>query len=246
MALAPAVEASPMVQEIQAHRDDVIHDRVRPDLSQCPQCQHDTRDGESFRRHQARDRWFWVVVDQMVYRVLGLLTSWRCRHCGHTFTLYPPFALPHKRYVLPEILRRSREYVEQAARSYRQGVRERGRPVFHARAEGQEITAESSDEDKRRERTPALAHTTLYRWVTTLGQWGRTLREAVQWIQQRDPATGLCRQLAGFRVSPRKYRTPARRRLLHACRSLCLTEEVFQQTFGVSIFPRFATRSGWT
>jgi hypothetical protein len=242
----PVVDPSPVVQAIHTYRDDVLHGRVRPQLSQCPLCKCPAHARVFFRRHEARERTFLVVVRDLVHTVLCLITRWKCAQCKRTFTWYPPFALPHKRYVLPGILDRCRRYVEDEEASYRTGVQEQGRPVFHAPPEGQEITADSSEAEKRKEEVRALAHSTLYRWVTTLGTLPHTMRRAWNLIQQQDPATPLVRELASFRVAATKHGTPARGRVLHACRSLCVTETRYAQIFGISIFPNLGTGCSWT
>jgi hypothetical protein len=198
-----------------------------------------------FRRHETRPRTFLVVVRDLVYTILSVITRWKCRECQRTFTWYPAFAVPHKRYVLPVILERCRAYAERDEQSYRKGVQERGRPVFHEQPQGEQITADSTEEEKASERVPALAHTTLYRWVSTLGAWAHVLRRAWNLIQQRRPWAGVFREVAGFRVASGKFRSRARRRVLHACRSLCVTEAVYGEAFGVSMFPHLATACGW-
>lgn len=240
------VEHSPVVQAIRAHEWSVLHHRVRPELSQCPRCEHRVDASTFFRLHEIRRRTFWVLVCATVHTIVSCISRWKCSHCGRTFTWYPAFAMRHKRYVLPLILERSQAYVEQEDQSYRQGVREQGEPIFHARSEDEEITAASSEQAKTQERVLALAHSTLHRWVSTVGALGQTLRRAWRLIQQACPARGLVRELAGFRVAPGKYRSPARQGVLHACRCLCVTEGVYAAIFGVSIFPNLATACRWT
>lgn len=243
--LSPVVEQSPAVQAIRRYEHDVRYHRVRPLLSQCPRCGCPADGPAFFRCHETRARRFLVVVRDLVYTILSVITRWKCRQCQRTFTWYPAFAVPHKRYVLGVILERCQACVEGDERSYRKGVQDGGKPLFHEQPQGQQITADSTEEDKANETVPALAHTTLYRWVSTLGAWAHTLRRACELIKQRRPGTLLFRQLADFRVAAGKFRSQARRRLLHACRSLCVTEAVYEDVFGVSIFPHLATACGW-
>ena len=244
--LDPDVEQSPVVQTIRAYERGVLHHRVRPELSQCPRCEWPVDAPVFFRLHEIRRRTFRVLVCAMVHTVVSWITRWKCRRCERTFTWYPAFAMRHQRYVLGVVLARSQGYVEQDEQSYRQGVRDQGQPLFHGQAEGEEIRATSSHEDKANERVCALAHTTLYRWVSTLGALQHTLRQALSVIKQARPATGLIRDLARFRAAPGKWRSEARRVVLHACRSLCVTEGIYAAVFGVSIFPTFATACHWT
>ena len=239
------VEQSPVVQAIRRYEEDVRHHRVRPQLSQCPRCGCRADGPAFFRCHERRARTFLVVVADLVYRVASVITRWRCGRCRRTFTWYPPFAAPHKRYVLAEMLERCRAYVERDGQSYRKGVQEGGRPLFHEQPRAEQITAESTEEDKASERVPALAHTTLYRWVSLLGGWGHTLRRAWNLIKQKRPWAAGVREVAGRRVAPGKFRSRARRRVLHGCRSLCVAEALYGEIFGVSIFPNLATACGW-
>ena len=239
------VELSPVVLAIRRYEQDARHHRVRPQLSQCPRCGCRPDRPAFFRCHERRARTFLVVVAELVYRILSVITRWRCPGCRRTFTWYPPFAAPHKRYVLAVMLERCQAYAERDEQSYRKGVQEGGMPVFHEQPQGEQITAESTEEEKANERVPALAHTTLYRWVSTLGAWAHMLHRARELIKQRRPGTLLFRELAGFRVAPGKFRSRARRGVLDACRSLCVTAAVYRAVFGVSIFPHFATACGW-
>jgi hypothetical protein len=243
--LSRVVEQSPVVQAIRRYEQDVRHHRVRPRLSQCPRCGCPAETRALFRCHETRARTFLVVVRDLVYTILSVITRWKCPRCRRTFTWYPAFAVPHKRYVLAVILERCRAYVESEEASYRKGVQERGKPVFHEQPQGRQITADSTEREKANETVRALAHTTLYRWVSTLGAWAHTLRRARELIKQRRPGTLLFRELADFRVASGKCRSRARRRVLHACRSLCVTEAVYAAVFGVSIFPHLATACGW-
>jgi hypothetical protein len=232
------VEQSPVVQAIRRYEEDVRHHRVRPQLSQCPRCGWRADGPALFRCHERRARTFLVVVADLVYRVLCVITRWRCGHCKGTFTWYPPFAVPHKRYVLAELLGRCRAYVEQDEQSYRKGVQEGGRPVFHEQPRAEQITAESTEEEKASERVAVLAPTTLYRWVSALGAGGRLGRRALDLIRQKDPQTGVFRELGGLRIAAKKSRDGARRGVLRRCWRLCVAEAAFVATFGVSIFHR--------
>ena len=232
------VERSPVVQAIRRYEQDVRHHRVRVQLSQCPRCGCKADGPRSFRRHGVRLRWFLVVVGNLVHRVASAVGRWRCVECKRTFTWYPPFAVPYKRYVIGQMLGRCRAYVERDDRGYRQGVEEQGRPVFHEQPESEQVTAESTEEEKASERVSVLAHTTLYRWVSALGAWGHLVLRALDLVKQKNPQTGVFRELSGLQIAPGKFRSGARRGVLETCWSLCVAEAAYVAAFGVSIFHR--------
>ena len=225
------LESSPVVQQIRQHEDDLRHHRIRPRLSQCPRCHHVVERGLWCRRHQLRSRVFLVQVADLIHRIESLLSRWRCMYCRQTFTWHPAFAVPHKRYVLTQMVSRCRDYVDNERVSYRQAASHEGRLLFHVQS-NPAITAHSRCARRCRVGLTTLAHTTVYRWVTTLGSWRNALRHAWRLIQQKAPSTSLVGDLASLRIAPRKYRTDERRRVLLNCASWCLTEAVYGQIFG--------------
>jgi hypothetical protein len=80
----------------------------------------------SFTKHDCASREFRIRVfdPQLDEFVVEVIPSWRvrfrCSHCHAVFTEYPPFALPHKRFVQQEPLAKvrspeRRQTLEQAA-----------------------------------------------------------------------------------------------------------------------------------
>jgi hypothetical protein len=181
-----------------------------------------------FWRNGVRARLF-LVFAEVVCRVWSHLTRWRCPLCRQTFTLYPDFALPHKRYPAPFVLARCGAYASDGARTYREGVLEEGMPVGHADADaGMELSA-----------------STLWRWVGTLGGLVEAERRLLDLVKQKDPSTVLFRALAGVRIREGKYRGEGRRQMLAGCWRLALVEAEHVRLFAVSVFTEFATWSGF-
>jgi hypothetical protein len=149
--------------------------------------------------------------------------------CHRTFTIYPAFALPFKRYVLPFILARCIAYVEDEVRTYREGVEEGGQPISHEDADG----------------GAQLWPSTLWRWVGRLGQFPVTVRQALNLIGQKEPSTDVFRALGLLRIGAWKFRSAARKRLLQRCRELVTTDRIYTRLFGASVFPDLATRCGF-
>ena len=195
-------------------------------LDRCPRCHgHPVR----FKRHGVRPRVFLVFAAEVIRRVRSYLTRWKCPLCQRTFTLYPAFALPFKRYVLPFMLTRCAAYVEDTARTYRDGVNEAGSPISHADADG----------------GAELRPSTLWRWVGRLGRFPVTVGAALNLIKQKDPSTDVFRVLGSQRIRPGKFRGEARKHVLERCRALVTVNPVYARLFSASVFPELATRCGF-
>jgi len=227
------VEQIPVVLKIRAHEQEMLQDKPPCGLEQCPECGA-VQDPLTFRRHEIRKRTFLVPVGNLVYAIDSCLSRWACPLCSKAFTVYPPFALPFKRYVLPEMIARSRRYIEHVGETYRSGVLENQRPVFRATDDPFQI-------DER-----CWAPSTLHRWISTLGRLPETMRAALDLIKQAAPGSGLLRHLAAGQIHPRKYRSDARRTALIRCDQLLRAMSPYQRIFGKSIFPSLATGSAWS
>lgn len=196
------------------------------DLDRCPRCQGQPG---RFMRHGIRPRLFLVFAQDVIKRVFSYLTRWKCPLCRRTFTLYPDFAFPFKRYVLAFIQARCAAYAEDEARTYSEGVKEAGQIISH------------EDRDKGAKLWPS----TLWCWVGSLGGLEVTLRQALNAIKQKDPSTGLFRALGRIQIRAGKFRSGARKTLLIRCRELTLTEGVYCALFPAPFLPDFAAAYGW-
>ena len=191
-------------------RIDSYSDRVRKRTAPCartvcPHCGLDVVSAQTpFACHGTRHRRFLVLVGSYVWRVAGLLARWRCPRCRRTFTDYPPFAAPCKAYTMPQMSERAARYISSESTSYRKGVCSANVPIFYAQRRGNK-SFEDSDTDVVLNFT-TLAHTSLFRWVTTLA------------ASALPNPTDLQR---GFDPAPRKFTSEARRCLLIACQVAC-------------------------
>jgi hypothetical protein len=212
--------------QINQYSDQVRRSKNPCHLPSCPLCQVTP---EHFKRHDKRQRQFLVIVEQFVHVEIGLLTCWKCPGCGKCFTGYPPFALPYKRYTLPTICAFSRRYVENDSMTYRKLIQQNpiGSLQIGNAAEWQ------------------LDHSTVHRWIGTLGQYETITRKAQDLILQANPASTVCRDLAGLTVACRKYTSQWRKTLLLACRRLLDLEKRFCRLFDVSIFHNLATKCAY-
>ena len=143
-----------------------------------------------------------------------------------------PFALRRKQFVSPALLDRAKDFLG-SPKSYREAVREQQRSLVYDDRQEHPLAA----------RGAALAHSTLWRWLSWLGRLPRTMQQAGQLISQKDPPSTLHSQV--IPVDPRKYRSEPRRIGLEQAARMLLVEATFQEHFGKKIFPRFATGCGW-
>jgi hypothetical protein len=141
----------------------------------------------------------------------------------------PSFALPYKRFVTDVLCDRSRTFLG-SDQSYRNAVRLQGRELVYDDRQDEKLARDGA----------ALAHSTVWRWLSWLGDGMRErLRTVRQLIRARAPHNTLHREL--WCVSPYKYRSDARRLTLQRALGTVVIAEVFQRMFGKAIFPQFAT-----
>ena len=243
MATDTVVNSSPVVQQIRAHERELEQGAV-PRLRHCPHPDCST-EHPAFRRHDFWERFFLVVIRNFVHRLRSLLSRWKCPVCKRTLTWYPPFALPHKRYLLGQVLARSPRFLEDESASYRDAVLEQNRPVYYAEDEPVLTREPEADEEKDAEQVRVLTHSTLHRWLTTLASWPETVRAAGARVKEKNPSTSLFRQLADAQIPSCKYRSEARRRVLLAARALLVTALEYGRTFSKPRLPDFATANSW-
>jgi hypothetical protein len=141
----------------------------------------------------------------------------------------PSFALPYKRFVTDVICDCSKTFLG-SDQSYRQTVRWHGR----------EIVYDDRHDEALARQAAALAHSTVWRWLSWLGDSLReTWRTVRQLIRARTSDSVLHRE--GWHVSPYKYRSEPRRQTLQRGVEGWVVAQVFRRLFGKAVFPRFAT-----
>jgi hypothetical protein len=172
---------------------------------QCPNCSR-----RHFEIHQYRGRWFLLVLDSTVYPLRCLICRWLCVDCGITFTHLPAGCLPYKRYLRIEVETRAGAYIETDPMEYRRVVRDHGSDVVYA---GSVTDAHSTEAEKEADEPPALAPSTVYRWIGSIA----ACRERYQPVVAQGQASGCGSRLSTLVVSPLKYRSEARRLILEAC-----------------------------
>jgi transposase-like protein len=194
-----------LIERIDSYSDRVRKRGVPCTTTVCPHCSLDVASAQTpFTCHGTRPRRFLLLVGSYVRKVAGLLARWRCPRCRRTFTDYPPFASPYKAYTLPQMTERAARYVSNDWTSYRKGVCSASLPIFYA--QGRTHNVIENGNTAAVPNLTILAHTSLFRWVTTLA--ASALPNSTD--MQRD-----------FNPAPRKFTSEARRCLLIACRTAC-------------------------
>jgi hypothetical protein len=216
------------IDVIQRYTEAVERRQVQPTVNCCPNC--GGQPGR-FRRHDRRKRVFLVILGRVVHKVLSALTQWKCPLCRRKFTLYPPFALPHKRYVKDSVFELAHAYLQKDELSLRETVEVKRMPVFYA-------SREDSSIDER-----SLSHSTLHRWLAFFASLLRTIREAQQLVREKSARSDLFRRV--FAVAPTKYLSEERRAVLVTALRALSTDKEFRSLFGRSIFPELATACAW-
>lgn len=192
--------------EAQECKDSICTDSALQPQKQCANC-----GSGHFHAHQKRTRWFIVVVSSTVCPILCLIYRWMCTNCGATFTNLPAICVRFKRYLRVEIEKRPEAYVETDPMTYRDLVKEKGSSVVY---DDPIADAQASDAEKEGESVRELAHTTPYRWISSIAACRKRLQPVVKEARRLGD---LAPRLTSIMISPGKYRSQARKRELQAC-----------------------------
>lgn len=186
-----------LLETIKEYRSLMAAQSCSCSASHCRYCSFIPDDSRRFKLHSSRERVFFVVHDGFVRAISTALRRWRCPDCRRTFTEYPRFARPYRRYTVPQMERCAAEYSSSDDLDYRGTVQIRQLPIFHANCGENRNSADRETLCYR-----ILAHTSVFHWVTQLGS--------------RDESGGT---LLGnrFEPAPKKYRSESRRLMLIGC-----------------------------
>jgi len=220
---------SKIEETIKNHTDSILSGTFSPPECPCPKC---LEKPSQFNIHEYKKRNFRYICDSFIYTILSLLTRWKCPNCKRTFTDYPPFALPFKRYVMVDIERLTNDYINNN-QTYEKIVSHEGLAIGYNDQKG------IIDERK-------LSKTTPWRWIGFFGNLENTIYGAFNLIRQKNLTGQTFRNV--YPVSALKYQSIERKRIIQNTMKLFHINELFQSKkyFGNSIFPRFAASCGWS
>ena len=210
---------SATIDDIEAHQKLLEKGKITPDnLPSCIRCQLDS---SYFKLHCYRERLFFILVEMVINRVGCTLVRFRCPGCNKTYTHYPSFAIPCKRYTRQSIMAFSQQYVEADDMKYEHSVMMDHEAVVYPDGK-------------------SIAPSTIHRWISTLSGYVNTTRKALSCILQAATMSCIHRILAQVTAADRKYRSKQRKQQLIRCRQLETIEMHFIEIFGISIFTKLA------
>jgi len=149
--------------------------------------------------------------------------------CLKTFTQYPDFLVPYKRYILDFMLVLCGAYLEEETASYRNTTSPEDEPRGYLNINPDD----SLSIDERQ-----MSHTTLWNWVKWLGGLTKFADYGINLLRQKQPNFSLHRD--GFIVAPTKYKSDERKTLLERCYMLLKIAEEFEREFHRNIFHRLS------
>lgn len=192
------------------HTDSIVKGNFSsPDIV-CPSCHQKP---EVFKLHESRKRLLRLIEQDIVNVTISFLLRWRCLICGATFTEYPPFVVPHKRYVFTDIIKLGEKYLINADLSYRDVVKHNGADIGYPDAHG------LCDR--------FLSHSSVWRFMGYLADMCRSRMVRIHLPGERPPSIPIS-----------KYRSHHRRSLLHKAFQAIL---LFCRQVNQKIFPSFET-----
>ena len=145
------LDAMPFQVEIfiQQHTDSIISGNIPKPRKCCPQCYSKP---EIFKLHECRKRAFRCIAGNFVKVLITFLARWKCTECGKTFTSYPSFAAPHKRYTINDILNFRNKLIEDDQQTLYTAVTHEGSPIGY-------------QEENEKNVDHFLAPSTVWRWM---------------------------------------------------------------------------------
>ena len=215
------VKVTTVLAAIQSYAEELSRNPSAFFPPRCPSCLL----GGALSCHELRRRGFWVRVGREVHRVASIVLRVAYNLCTKKATVLPDFALPHKRYVLGEIVETSERYLANEGATYSAAAGVEGMPVFHD-ADG-----------------ASRAPSTVRRWITFLGTLVTLLAHGTDLLLEADPMFSPLWEMVAF--SSRRYRSEGRRETLDRAWKLLRVRSRLRETLELELFPRFATPCAW-
>ena len=212
-----------IIEKIEAHEKQVLTGKMPANLKFCEYCNEPS---SSIRHHDARVMILYYIIECYVYRRKSRISRWKCIVCEKTFTYYPEYCLPYKRYVKTDIIKFCARYLGDVKSTYRNVVKDNISVIVH--------------KDKEETKQSEFSGTSVWRWQSFLSGLIKIEQKALQLIREKSCDSSIFRDV--YIINSRKYKTINRKNQLLKAMKLLKVEEVFNTIFTSTIFPQFATR----
>lgn len=188
-------DAAILMQAVQEFASTAAATDRKCEIRSCPHCGNEPSRSHQFTLHARRSRLFLVVQGSFVVAIRTQIPRWRCLACRRTFSEYPRFALPYRRYTRPQMQRTTAAYLTHVDVDYRGTASVNRLPIFYTNNPSR-ASSSTTDPCYR-----VLAHTTIFRWVSVFG--GASSLNSIT--------------VDDFEPAPKKHRSDARRIMLIRC-----------------------------
>lgn len=154
----------------------------------CPCC---FSEQATFKQHDSRARELRYVVTFWVKTFLLTLFRWKCSVCNATFTVYPRFLLPYKRFITPSMLSLCQNYLRVGEASYRD-IAYPGKSQYAYENNG----------------SRELSHVSVWNWFKGLLPFAQNAHKTIQLLFRAVPDSSIHREV--IPVNSRKYQSEER------------------------------------
>ena len=187
-----------------------------PNRKCCPCC---FSEQATFKRHDSRTRELRYLVTFWVNTFLLTLFRWKCSVCKESFTVYPDFLLPYKRFITPSMLLLCQQYLRRGEASYRE--------IAHPEKSHYVYNGKDSQE---------LSHVSIWNWFKSLLPFARNAHKVIGHLFQIDPDSSIHREV--IPINPHKYRSENRKNCLEQVELVTrISGEIERLNLNVSHFP---------
>ncbi len=188
---------------------------LSPCLECCPRCYSKQ---VTFKQHDCRSRELRYFVNFFVKTFLLNLYRWKCSICKTTFTFYPDFLLPYKRFITPSIQLLCQKYIKMGEASYRE--------IAHP--QGSQYTYNNSSQE--------FSHVSIWNWIKGLSVYEKYAYKAAQLLLRVIPDGYIHRDI--IPINPNKYQSDHRRQYLEKTELVIrVVEYLDRHNIKRSIFP---------
>lgn len=204
------------------HEQELFARKIPQGLNSCPYC---FETSENITLHALKDRYFYIIVKTMVRVIESILGRFKCSSCKRTFTFYPSYAVPYKRYVKIQLLDIAEDYLEEKGKRYQDAVSCDDSPIMYE-------SEDPSSPDKYFEGS------TVWRWLSYIASFEQILPQVKDLIRQKSSTSPIFRQVID--IPRKKYRSEKRKKQLLSATMVVLVAREFARYFNLSIFTDFA------